>query len=104
MRVVRAASAGFSSVRTASSTAAMWSMALVPRKGMLPWAMRPRVIDLEPVDPAVADADPVDAEGLGDDHVVGAAAGDEPALAEPGHAGEAAALLVHRAADLERPR
>ena len=34
---------------------------------MLPWPMRPRVVDLEPVDAAVADADAVDVERLGDD-------------------------------------
>jgi hypothetical protein len=42
MRVTREASAGSSSVRTASSNAPMCSNAPTPRKGMLPWAMRPR--------------------------------------------------------------
>ena len=41
--VVRSHSAGTSSVRMRSSTRLICSMALTPRNGMLPWAMRPRV-------------------------------------------------------------
>ena len=44
IRVTRASSAGLSSRRTASSTGAIWSMALTPRNGMLPWAVRPCVV------------------------------------------------------------
>ena len=44
MRVARPASAGCSSVRTASRNAPIGSIALWPRNGMLPWAMRPWVV------------------------------------------------------------
>ena len=57
--------------------------------------------DLEPPHAAVPDAHAIDSERLGDDHVVGAPARDVAALAEPGDTRVAAALLVHRAADLE---
>jgi hypothetical protein len=42
--VTRSARAGLSSARTASSTAPMCSIALAPRNGMLPCAMRPSVV------------------------------------------------------------
>ena len=58
--------------------------------------------DPEPEDATVADADPAGAEGLGDDHVVRRAAGDPTGRGEVGYAGQPAALLVDRAADLDR--
>ena len=58
--------------------------------------------DLEPVDAAMADADAIDVERLGDDDVVGVARAQAPLLGQPRDAGEAAALLVDRAADLDR--
>ena len=56
----------------------------------------------EPVDAAMADADPIDVERLRDDDVVGPLGAEPAVLGEPGDAGEAAALFVHRAADLDR--
>ena len=44
MRVTLPARAGWSSVRTASRITPICSIALCPRKGMLPWAVRPRVV------------------------------------------------------------
>ena len=41
--VSRVASLGSSRSRTASSTTVIWSMAFTPRKGILPWAVRPVV-------------------------------------------------------------
>ena len=49
----------------------MCSIALTPRNGMLPCAIRPLRLDLEPVHAAMADADAVDVERLGDDDEVG---------------------------------
>ena len=79
----------------------MCSTALTPWNGMLPCAIRPRVCDLEPVDAAMADADAIDAERLGDDGEVGAVGAEPLLLGQPRDAGEAAALFVDRAADLD---
>ena len=68
---------------------------------MLPCAIRPVRLHLEPVDAAVADADAIDAQRLGDDGEVGAVGAEPPLLRQPGDAGEAAALFVDRAADLD---
>ena len=57
----------------------MCSIALTPRNGMLPCAIRPRVVDLEPVDAAMADADAIDVERLRDDDVVDAIGADAAA-------------------------
>ena len=56
----------------------------------------------EPEHAAVADTDPAWAERLGDDHVVRRAAGDPTGRGEVGYARQPAALLVDRAADLDR--
>ena len=52
----------------------------------------------------MADADAIDVERLGNDDEVGSPLRDPPALGEMRDAGEAAALFVHRAADLDRAR
>ena len=83
----------------------MRSIALTPRNGMLPCAMRPRVVTSNQYTPRWPMQIAVDVERLGDDHVVGA----RPARCvrrsrQVRDAGEAAALLVHRAADLDRAR
>ena len=59
---------------------------------------------LEPVDAAMADAHAVDTKRLGNDHGLGPLARDPVVLGEPRHPGEATALLVHRATDLDRRR
>src|SRR5579864_5499435 len=59
---------------------------------------------LEPVDTAMPDTDAIDVMRLGDDHKVGAVPGNPPAFSEVGDPGEAAALFVHGAADLDRAR
>ena len=102
--VTRPASAGSSSPRIADSTSVMPSIALTPRNGMLPCAIRPTQRQLEPVDAAMADADAVDVQRLRNDDVVGPRFGDAALLRQPRDAGKAAALFVHRAADLDRPR
>ena len=79
----------------------MCSMALVPRNGMLPCAVRPCVVDLEPVNAAMADADAVDVERLRDDHEVGPRRRDAALFAEPAHSRKAAALFVDGAADFD---
>ena len=58
----------------------------------------------EPVDAAMADADAIDVEGLGNDHEIGPSLRNPPDLRKVRHAGKAAALFVHRAADFQRPR
>src|SRR5262249_31691864 len=53
---------------------------------------------------AMAEAYAVDIEGLGDDHVIDLGLRKMAALGEPGDAAEAAALLIHRAGNLDRAR
>ena len=57
---------------------------------------------LEPVHPAMPDAHALGIERLGDDHIALAVAGQPARVAQPGHAGEAAALFVRRRALLDR--
>ena len=59
---------------------------------------------LEPVHAAMADADAIDVQRLGDDDEIGAPLRDASGLGQPRDAGEAAALFVDGAADLDRAR
>ena len=102
--VSRPARAGSSSRRMADSTSVMPSMALTPRNGMLPCAIRPTSVNSNQYTPRWPTADAVDVQRLRNDDVVGPRLRDAALLREPRHTGKAAALFVHRAADLERPR
>ena len=83
----------------------MPSMALTPRNGMLPCAMRPRAVTSNQYTPRWPMQMRSTLSGSGMIDEIGARPAQcRPMRGQVRDAGEAAALFVHRAADLERAR
>ena len=102
--VTRWQSAGPSSSRTRSSRCDMPSIALTPRYGMLPCAMRPSATTSNQYTPRWPTQTRSTPNGSGMITALVRSRDSQPVLRQPGDAGKAAALFVHRAADLDRRR